>query len=404
MQLLDYQQRALSEISKHSKGKVLMPTGGGKTVVMMQDAKNRIAASDVPLTIVVVAPRILLANQLSDEFEQYLKSEEICIAHVHSGETHHFSSTQSHKIAAHNAVAKALHQHHLIFTTYHSLERVNESGIVIDVAYFDEAHNSTKPMNSVGVARTSESSNAAYFFTATPKIAMSNSTVYGSNIVSISAKELVSVGTILSPQVETYEFDEVRTKENAAFVDAENILGILNNMNETAPKVLVAAPSTKVIWDALSHTSLLQSLIDMDYVVMHITSKHGAYINRKKVTREKFFEQLTLLGKDSTQKMIVFHVSILAEGIDCPGLTHCIMLRNLPIIEMIQTVGRVIRIHKDDRDAIREGKIVPGQFEFYRKSFGKIVVPVSDGYGKQIQKRLQTVIDVVFDKGEFFDI
>jgi len=404
MQLLDYQQRALSEISKHSKGKVLIPTGGGKTVVMMQDAKNRIAASDVPLTIVVVAPRILLANQLSDEFEQYLKSEEICIAHVHSGETHHFSSTQSHKIAAHNAVAKALHQHHLIFTTYHSLERVNESGIVIDVAYFDEAHNSTKPMNSVGVARTSESSNAAYFFTATPKIAMSNSTVYGSNIVSISAKELIGAGTILSPQVETYEFDEVRTKENAAFVDAENILGILNNMNETAPKVLVAAPSTKVIWDALSHTSLLQSLIDMNYVVMHITSKHGAYINRKKVTREKFFEQLTLLGKDSTQKMIVFHVSILAEGIDCPGLTHCIMLRNLPIIEMIQTVGRVIRIHKDDRDAIREGKIVPGQFEFYRKSFGKIVVPVSDGYGKQIQKRLQTVIDVVFDKGEFFDI
>lgn len=404
MQLLDYQQRALSEISKHSKGKVLIPTGGGKTVVMMQDAKNRIAASDVPLTIVVVAPRILLANQLSDEFEQYLKSEEICIAHVHSGETHHFSSTQSHKIAAHNAVAKALQQHHLIFTTYHSLERVNESGIVIDVAYFDEAHNSTKPMNSVGVARTSESSNAAYFFTATPKIAMSNSSVYGSNIISISAKELIGAGTILSPQVETYEFDEVRTKENAAFVDAENILGILNNMNETAPKVLVAAPSTKVIWDALSHTSLLQSLIDMDYVIMHITSKHGAYINRKKVTREKFFEQLTLLGKDSTQKMIVFHVSILAEGIDCPGLTHCIMLRNLPTIEMIQTVGRVIRIHKDDRDAIREGKIVPGQFEFYRKSFGKIVVPVSDGYGKQIQKRLQTVIDVVFDKGEFFDI
>jgi len=404
MQLLDYQQRALNEISKHSKGKVLIPTGGGKTVVMMQDAKNRIDASNVPLTIVIVAPRILLANQLSNEFEQYLKSEEICIAHVHSGETHHFSSTQSHKIAAHNAVAKALQQHHLIFTTYHSLERVNESGIMIDVAYFDEAHNSTKPMNSVGVARTSESSNAAYFFTATPKIAMSNSTVYGSNIVSISAKELVSVGTILSPQVETYEFDEVRTKENAAFVDAENILGILNNLNETVPKVLVAAPSTKVIWDALSHTSLLQSLIDMNYVIMHITSKHGAYINRKKVTREKFFEQLTLLGKDSTQKMIVFHVSILAEGIDCPGLTHCIMLRNLPIIEMIQTVGRVIRIHKDDRDAIREGKIVPGQFEFYRKSFGKIVVPVSDDYGKQIQKRLQTVIDVVFDKGEFFDI
>jgi superfamily II DNA or RNA helicase len=400
MQLLDYQQRALSEISKHSKGKVLIPTGGGKTVVMMQDAKNRIAASDVPLTIVVVAPRILLANQLSDEFEQYLKSEEICIAHVHSGETHHFSSTQSHKIAAHNAVAKALQQHHLIFTTYHSLERVNESGIVIDVAYFDEAHNSTKPMNSVGVARTSESSNAAYFFTATPKIAMSNSSVYGSNIISISAKELIGAGTILSPQVETYEFDEVRTKENAAIVDAENILGILSDMNETAPKVLVAAPSTKVIWDALSHTSLLQSLIDMDYVIMHITSKHGAYINRKKVTREKFFEQLTLLGKDSTQKMIVFHYSILSEGINVPGLTHCIMLRNLPTIEMLQTIGRVIRVSQEDRSAIQNKQLQPGQFEFYKKPYGKIIIPVSNGYGDQIAKKIQILVNTVFVQGE----
>ena len=133
---------------------------------------------------------------------------------------------------------------------------------------------------------------------------------------------------------------------------------------------------------------------------MHITSKHGAYINRKKVTREKFFEQLTLLGKDSTQKMIVFHYSILSEGINVPGLTHCIMLRNLPTIEMLQTIGRVIRVSQEDRSAIQNKQLQPGQFEFYKKPHGKIIIPVSNGYGDQIAKKIQGLVDVVFVQGE----
>ena len=118
MQLHSYQQRAIDALSIHSKGKVFMPTGAGKTLVMMEDLSNRIAKSNIPLTIVVVAPRILLANQLSNEFEEYLKVENICITHVHSGETHHYSTTKSNQIAAYNKIVKAFSAHHLIFTTY----------------------------------------------------------------------------------------------------------------------------------------------------------------------------------------------------------------------------------------------------------------------------------------------
>jgi len=44
---------------------------------------------------------------------------------------------------------------------------------------------------------------------------------------------------------------------------------------------------------------------------------------------------------------------------------------------MAQTVGRVIRMHRDDRKAIAEGKMNPGEFAFYKKPFGTITIPVN---------------------------
>ena len=48
--LLPYQQRALDAVQTNRKGSVFVPTGGGKTVIMMEDAKQRIARASKPLT------------------------------------------------------------------------------------------------------------------------------------------------------------------------------------------------------------------------------------------------------------------------------------------------------------------------------------------------------------------
>ena len=84
-----------------------------------------------------------------------------------------------------------------------------------------------------------------------------------------------------------------------------------------------------------------------------------------------------------------------------PGLTHCILLRNLPIIEMAQTIGRVIRVNKDDARGISEGSITPGKFSMYRKSCGYVTVPMTSGYGsgKRTASRLQSIVDTIFVKG-----
>jgi predicted helicase len=406
MQLYPYQQRTLDAIKSKIKGTCYLPTGAGKTVVMMEDARQRILNATEPMTFVVVAPRILLANQLCSEFEAYLQGLNVAYMHCHSGETHHQSSTRSAVIAEYNDTAIGSGKHHFIFTTYNSIGRVNESDIEIDVVYFDEAHHCVKPSNFVGIAHTSSVADNAYFFTATPKFnnsmeSMNNTDVYGNNIISIPAQELIDAGSIIPPKVVPYEAQTIRTKENAAFVDAENIVGILSEISDCdAPKVLVAAPSTKVIWSMFTESDLLQQLNDMGYTIMHITSKHGAYIDKQKVSREVFFDKMNEFGADPDKKFIVFHYSIMSEGISIHGLTHCIMLRNLPMIEMCQTIGRVIRVHKDDRKAIQEGKMKAGEFAFYRKPFGTITIPVNNNYGDKIAKQLQSVIDTVFVKGE----
>lgn len=404
--LLPYQQRALDAVQKAIRGSVYIPTGGGKTVVMMEDARQRVLNATEPMTFVVVAPRILLANQLCSEFEEYLKEQNIAFMHVHSGETHHQSSTRPAVIAEYNDTAIGSGKHQFIFTTYNSIGRVNEADINIDVVYFDEAHHCVKPSNFVGIAHTSAVADNAYFFTATPKFnnseeSMNNTSVYGNNIISIPAQELIAAGSIIPPRVVPYEAETIRTKENAPFVDAENIVGILSEISDCdAPKVLVAAPSTKVIWAMFTESDLLQQLNDMDYTIMHITSKHGAYIDKTKVSREVFFQKMNEFGADPDKKFIVFHYSILSEGMNVHGLTHCIMLRNLPLIEMAQTVGRVIRMHRDDRKAIAEGKMNPGEFAFYKKPFGTITIPVNNNYGDKIARQLQTVVDTIFVKGE----
>ena len=407
MQLRPHQQRALDAIKNNNKGCVYVPTGGGKTVIMMEDCKRRFLESDDVQTVVVVAPRILLANQLFEEFFSYLNGHVSCaVMHVHSGEVDGFRTTKPEQIAAHDAACRG-NFHQLIFTTYHSLGRIVDSGINVDVMYCDEAHNATQKSHFVGVAATSMAAESAYFFTATPKYSrnphargMNNKIVFGDTLESVPAPELINNGSIIPPQLVVHESELVRTKDNAHEVDRDLLIDVVDDLSEEqSAKVLVAAPNTRVLWNMLSKTDVLSELNAKGYDILHITSKHGAYINRQKVGRQEFFKTLTEWGKDDNRKFIIFHYSILSEGINVPGLTHTILLRNLPIIEMAQTIGRVIRLHSDDVKDIADGKITPGDLSQYRKSHGVVTVPLSGKASLATRNRLQKVIDLIFVDG-----
>jgi superfamily II DNA or RNA helicase len=405
--LRPHQQRMLDALLTAGIGRVTCPTGGGKTLVMILDCLRRLQAAQTPQTVVVCAPRILLAVQLYEEFWSELNGKvDATVLHVHSGEVDCHHTTKVREIVIHDSICKAANSHQIIFTTYNSLRRINEAGIDVDLIYFDEAHNSVRRDFYKEVAAASLTAKNAYYFTATPKyrggqISMNNTAVYGKELINVPAPELVSNGSIIPPTIKSHVVDIERHKSLlAAENDREVLIDIVEQLDEdSAQKILVAAPNTRVLWRLLSSTDVMAEFAARGYDVLHITSKHGAYINKQKVGRQEFFDTLDLWGKDPSRKFIMFHYSILSEGINVPGLTHCILLRNLPVIEMAQTIGRVIRLDKQDAADIQSGKIPAGQLEFYRKKTGFVTVPVFSNYGQQTEKRLQRVVDAIFVKG-----
>ena len=395
-----HQQDALDVMQLQSKGQIIVPTGGGKTMCMIEDTKKQFTENSLPKTIVVVAPRILLAQQLCEDFLELI--DNVDVLHVHSGETHHKSTTKADEIDywVNNNTDNVL-----IFTTYHSLHRIVDSMVDIDVLYCDEAHNSTNKNHFVGLSTATP--NNSYFFTATPKYSrgmnergMNNTKIYGNTLISVPAPELVKNGVILSPKLIVHETDVTRTKHNAPEIDCKMVLDIIKNVkSELSPKVLVAAPNTTILWNMLSKTNIISTLKRRGYDIMHITSKHGAYVNRKKVNRQVFFDTLQKWGDDDNKKFILFHYSILSEGINVRGLTHTVLLRNLPIIEMAQTIGRVIRLHKYDYNNIQNNVIPAGESQLYRKKHGVVTVPVNSKSSAATRNRLQKLIQLIFEDG-----
>ena len=379
IKLRSHQASTLNRMSYHKKGQVIVPTGGGKTMCMIEDVKREIKQADYRRTFVVVAPRILLAQQLCEEFLEQITG--VNVLHVHSGETHHTSTTKPEKIKT--FCIYPLHLHTIIFTTYHSLHRIQEADINVDSIYFDEAHNSTAKNFFPSVEYYSKDADRCYFFTATPKHSltiskpgMNDCYVYGKVIVNIPAPKLVKEGYILPPKM-------IVKTINVAEEDVNECKHIVDTIDEiSVKKVLICARSTKQIIKLIDQTNFTQELASRDYSCMYITAKTGAYIDGKKVNRDTFFDTLNTWGKDTTKRFVVLHHSILSEGINVKGLEASLFLRNMDIIGLSQTIGRVIRTGDND------------------KKYGLVVVPTWDKVGISTSKRLSGVVDTVFNRGE----
>ena len=366
----------------YDKGQVIIPTGGGKTMCMIHDIIENQKYIDNGSTIVVVAPRILLAEQLCKEFLEVIDNTHTHVMHVHSGEIEYFSSTKPEQIALFNNTARTAGENCIIFTTYHSLHRIQEADIEVNCIYFDEAHNSVQRNFFPATEFFSNDSDRCYFFTATPKHSltvfkpgMNDPEVYGQVICNIPAPKLVEEGYILPPKVVVQQLPQGDFKQS----DEKNLLDTIdaNSLN----KILIAARSTKQIVRLVTQSDFCQQLYERGYNWMYITSKTGAIINGKKVSREVFFKTLNQWGVDST-RFVVMHHSILSEGINVKGLEAVLFMRNMDYIGISQSIGRVIRL---------------GGAE---KTFGLVCVPVFDKVGISTARSVQAVVDTVFQQGE----
>ena len=385
--LRPHQKRIVERLAKYDKGQCIVPTGGGKTLTMIMDLQRTLNNNQSGTTTVVVAPRILLAEQLCSEFLEVIDTTHTHIMHVHSGETHHFSTTKHDKISLFVDCARSVGENVIIFTTYNSLERIQQADVEVNTIYFDEAHNSVKRNFFPATEFFSENADRCYFFTATPKHSLTVSKpgmnwghVYGQVLANVPAPELVEGGFILPPKVVVKQLPMIQGRKVVFADDCDNLLETIDDNN--IDKTLICARTTKQIINLITQSDFCLQLSKRGYSWMTITSKTGAIIDGQKVNREQFFDTLNAWGKDSSKKFVVLHHSILSEGINVNGLEAVIFMRNMDYIGISQSIGRVIRLGGSD------------------KAFGLVCIPTYDKVGISTAKKVQAVVDIVFQKGQ----
>jgi hypothetical protein len=207
-----------------------------------------------------------------------------------------------------------------------------------------------------------------------------NWSVYGQVIANVPAPELVEQGYILPPKVVIKKLDIIKGRKVMYAEDSDNLLETIDD--NKIDKTLICARTTKQIVGLISQSDFCVQLYRRGYSWMTITSKTGAIIDGKKVDREEFFNTLNTWGKDPSKKFVCIHHSILSEGINVKGLEAVIFMRNMDYIGISQSIGRVIRLGAES------------------KTFGLVCVPTYDSVGISTARKVQAVVDVVFNQGQ----
>jgi predicted helicase len=370
MKRYPHQQQILDALVKYHRGLISCPTGGGKTFTFITDSRRFLTPGNV---VVVVAPQLLLSQQLFNEFDKHLPDVDFLYRQI-SSEPKTFQRNRSklkfritppkspttfvEDIRETYRIAQKLQKPLILFVTYDSLDRIVSSMIPVSVVYYDEAHNSTSLGNFEAVKYLSNHATNNYFFTATPRYSksrsvngpgMDNVSVYGEQIANIKFSELVSRGVVVSPHLHLMKSDANLNVMDEVSVNMKTIKEVVEyyetEHSETKThKILFCAQGTKSINDLLAG-GLQKWADDRGYKVLSIDSVNQGYVNgQKKVSKIKFINTLNQLGKDLNQKLIVLHYSMLGEGIDVKAFTGVVFLRNtLSTIFATQAIGRVVR-------------------------------------------------------------
>ena len=376
--LRPHQDSANVNMAEFNKGVVVMPTGSGKTYTMVADAA-RVFESTTDKTIVVVAPTIVLTNQLSREFLDIMDVKNVM--HVHSGGTRHFTSTHHQDIWGWCQFTTG---HKLIFTTYHSLHRIQQSLINVDTIYFDESHNSVKRQWFDTVSHFSRTAGRCYFFTASPKHSvtpdkpgMNNAEVYGEVICEVPTTEMIKEGYIVPPTLHTITIDKdkIVSGKYPAEVDINHLINAIGEHKLNS--IMVSCKNTTQLYHITNSERFTTYCDDNDYAIYSICSRYGCFINNNKVRRDVMFKHM----RENDGKFILFHIETCCEGINLPKLDGIVMLKKLSTIKLVQSIGRVLRLS--------EGK-----------TEGKVILPMYSSYLKKTENSVMNMMERVYELGQ----
>lgn len=404
----EHQVEAIRAASTSDKGQIISPCGTGKTRVQISlHIKEMIDLTQQGKcgVFVIASHRLSLNRHLLSEMVEiavkcglpcdilYLGSYKCDLAKYYAKYHHlgystqvsnHLATTDAELIEQFVAAAKVNGRHVIIASTYDSIARLKNIG-QINLATFDEAHNTTQDDFTGNIFAIKASLLKQYYFTATRKVAgldggMNNEEFYGAKLFDAFPKQMLAAGEIVCPRLHRIRAADDQT------TNTTNTGMLVKNIIEAYIRHKVAVKSSSCSPEEIGAKLLVgcNSIEEMGRIyndirpmagsmkVFAISSK-GCHTNWDKCTKEEFFTKLNALS--DAEDALIFNVDMLTEGIDLPSITGVMPLRNLGLTKLIQMIGRALRLHKVDRQKLYAGDIIPCDYGKYVKPYGYVVIP-----------------------------
>lgn len=340
-------------------GRVVMPTGAGKTFVEAAVLDFQRTKYPVNKIHMVLAPRILLTNQLIDQFRKYSGLTYRAIA-FHSGnhepdyeagiKWNETATTRPSEVRAalDNAIQSG--QDLVVFSTYHSAFKLHD--IKFDTVIADESQYCINENFNETIKNLK--ARVKLFFTATEKYTSSdagrglnNKSVYGERLYYISPAELINLGLIVPPRLHVM-YGDTPNEERTVIDEVIEIAQAQHGITEPKlgfSKILFAMKGTDDVKTIEDNIAKLQEIFP-NHEIFTITSRNGARINNVQGKRDTFLARLA-----SAKNCLIFHYDILSEGIDIDGITGVVLMRELGLSKLLQTIGRAVRVYKPNPTA-----------------------------------------------------
>lgn len=395
MKLFEHQIEMIKAAKEQPKGILQAPTGSGKTFAQAGIVEQELLKGGFKI-VTVKTPRIGLTNQVAGEYMDFITTKGLKPNSllVHSGnsievdpdgeldleeqlaaeeiiKTYINATTSTKELISQVKRSKELNIPFLIFTTYHSAEKVinalDREDFKVNLDLNDEAHYLVREDFASILELTLPE--RQYFFTATPLISdseegrgMNNTSRFGVNIYQMGIVEAVSRELILpvKPELIKSEQDDVLQQDADAGVGQfvhKAFTTIEDNFSDLGAKLLVSVRGSRqigMLLESMEFTTLLNANVNI--LTVHSSSEFTTF-NGRQITRKEFDQLKDQLGKDINSRLIIVHYDILAEGIDVPGLLGVLILRNMQEAKFLQTVGRALRVYRKNPDLKKYGML-----------------------------------------------
>jgi len=436
------QKDCIQICKENPKGKIIEPTGTGKTVVAIEVIKDAIIGNttDEPLVIAVFSHRILLASQwIKSAYQSLIKDSNLPVnfINVNSGGLSNklkekiekslyeisgpevspvISTTDSNELEFQVNKLKGEGHHVIIACLYHSTKVLRDADIgTLSMKVCDEAH--TIVNNDKFEVVHEIDCERSYFFTATPEATpsdngngMNNEERYGPVLYEMSPRRAIDIGAIVPPKIHFCgtqwkpERVEEILEENDYGATAELIYSAFQKHKEfikeesfdpdkLGAKLLVIVRGQKELKGLFGYNEERKTLFNNTKTLNELREKYprvklyalstdfGVLIDGKfysspvsNSNKEDFLYSLyDILDNDDA---IIFHYDMISEGIDVPGITGLLPLRNIESkTKFIQNLGRAVRIHPVDRSRIENKELSPKDRNNYIKPHAHVILP-----------------------------